>query len=230
MIRFFVVFFIVCFSCAKKDCPSPIANEKSTLLSYTNTIVSSSSGVVIQNPSLIKDAYLAEYYPDNNYGINSKIFCSAWTYSGTPAIVLFLLKFDYSLLPVGVDVKSAKITLYADTSNIYIGSPNPDKGHYGSNLNWSIKRVVKDWDELNVTYNTKPICTEYNKIEVSSPELNTTSSKDIDVTELVKDQLNTKNYGFEISLNNNSPYKRLAFYASDSPHLTLIPKLVIEYQ
>lgn len=223
-------FFLFLMSCNKKECVAP--EDKPSVITYGSTTPSSNSTTTIslQNSASTSDAYLAEFYPNNNYGLNTKLFCSAWTYSGTPAKVLYLIRFDYSNVPEGKTIISAKLSLYADTTNVYTGSPAPDKGHYGANLNWSIKRIENLWSESIVTFNNRPTSSIVNQVKLNTPLNNTSSFIDINVTDLVKDQLHTQNYGFEISLDDAIPYKRLAFYSSDSPYLNSIPVIRIEYK
>ena len=228
---FFSVIFL--YSCQKKECQEPLIKSNGNISSVSITKPQLEPGLIqlkLQDPLKISDTYLSRYYSTSNYGTIPKIFCWAWTISGSNANGLFLLKFNYDGIPKGRQIESAHLTLYADTTNVFVGSPPPLIGHYGVNLDWSIKRIETDWDELLVQYNTRPIATDYHKVSLSSPTSSTSSYYNIDVTDLVKDQLQTNNFGFEVTFDNYTLYKRLAFYSSNSPNVNYIPKLDIVYK
>lgn len=226
----FVFFMTVTFfSCLKKECPAPLNNNSLVIGLGSNSLKDNTSNL-LGGIDDTKDAFLASYYPNVNYGLDFKNYCSAWTVGGVPTKGLFLLKFNYDLIPKGVNIISAKLTLIADTSNVFIGSPSPMKAHYGSNLNFSIRRVEAYWDESTVTFASKPLSSNIHKITLDSPPTLTSSYIDIDVSELVKDQIATNNYGFEVSLESDTPYSRLAFYSSNSPYISFRPRLIISYK
>ncbi len=202
-------------SCKKKD-PEPNGNTETT--------------ITLNSAETIEDAYITDYYPTTNYATGTKIFMTAWTFSGDAANTSFLIKFDYSSIPSGKTVKSAKLSFWSDTTNIFTGSPDPEIGHYGTNLNWTLRRVTSSWTEAAVTYGTKPTSVETNKIQLTGPATSTSSYLNIDVTQLVKDQIASNNYGFEASLDALTPYKRIPFYSSDAPYTARLPKLVLELE
>jgi len=220
-------------ACVKKECSDPIPIQESNTLSGITTMSTSSKGrfeILLQSRALTKDACIGDYYPNINYGLLNQNYCTAWTYGNTEANGVFFLRFDYNSIPKGARIHSAKISLYADTTNVFVGSPFPSTGHYGVNLSFLIRRVETQWDEILMTYSTRPLISNYNQVIVDGPNSLASSCLDIDVTELVKDQITTHNYGFEISLLNYVRYKRLAFYSSNYPNSLVIPKMVIVYE
>ena len=177
----------------------------------------------------ITDSYVSDYIPDSttNYGTAPNIFTSSWTYSGSVSNQYFMIRFDYSSLPSSAVIKSAVLTLYADTS--FSMPVNP--GHYGNGVDSSaITNITSPWNELTVNWNNRPTNTLKNQIKIK-PTVTSADSLYLDVTILVKDQLVNGNYGFQVSLLNYTPYQRLFYYSSDEPTYTkLMPKLMIQLQ
>lgn len=227
----FLAFYFM--GCVNKKCPEP--NQDKVLVENLSVVQSEKTNRTIftiqsGSGSLVEDAFLATFFPNINYGNDFKNYCTQWTYTGIPGTGFFVIKFDYSKLDKHKKLISAKLTLYADTSNIFTGSPLPNKAHYGTNLDWSIKRITTNWDESLVAYATKPLTTNVRSVIVGNPASLTSSYFNIDITDLVKDQIITNNYGFEIKLVSEVPYKRLAFYSSNSPNIEFRPKLEIEME
>ena len=215
------------FSCVKSECPFPEKKQSSiTALNKVNNV----KLIVIDGGRLTEDAFISIYYPNINYGLDFKNYCTAWTYSGVPAEGFFLLKFKFEDLVTNQKIISARLTLFADTSNVFSGSPMPDRSHYGVNLDLVIKNMNSSWDESLITFNNKPSTSNLNVMRIGAPLSLTSSCVDIDVTKLVQSQKETGNFGFEIRLENPIIYKRVAFYSKDSPNASFRPKLEIVYQ
>jgi hypothetical protein len=186
--------------------------------------------VAFQDKKYIIDAYIANYAPDMqvNYGSDPKIYTSAWTYSGTPVEIKTLLKFDYSSIPSSATIKSAYLTLYADTTDQFPYGSTFNTGNFGSADSSVISNVTSTWSESTVTWASKPTNSILNQVKLKP--LSTSDSLYVDVTQLVIDQHVNGNYGFQLDLLNYTPYTRLAFYSSECTNYPkLIPKLVIQY-
>jgi hypothetical protein len=231
MIKYFCfLIFSFFLSCKNHDCPAPIKNNGTTSNILASTAVGEVKRIDFKNGIRTKDAFISTFYTGVNYGADYKNYCTAWTYSTIEAEGFFLLKFDFSNISSTSKIISARLSLFTDTSNVFVGSPLPNKSHYGVDLRLKIKNLSTDWDELSVNYNNKPQVVENDFIIVESPLSLTASVIDIDVTSLVQKQLNLGIYGFEIRLNAPTLYKRIAFYSSNSPVVNQRPKLEVVYQ
>ncbi|GAL86967.1 disaggregatase related repeat protein [Sporocytophaga myxococcoides] len=184
----------------------------------------------IQSADLMEDAMVISYYPDLNLGYTPKLYIQAWTYNQANVRVTGFLKFDYSSLR-NAKVSKAKLTLFADTTSFWDGSPAPQYGHYVSNksIKIQIKRVNESWSESTIAHGNKPTSVNANMVSSLAPASNS-QSYTFDVTEIVKDQINLGNNGFEISLSSYAPYERYAFYSREGIHPQLRPKIEFEYK
>ena len=220
-------------ACQKKCpvCPDPVPATATNHIK--NPIVSISTlantDYTFQGKKYIIDSYIANYSTDTvgNYGTATSLYTSAWTYSGSDVEIYAMIRFDYSSLPTNAIIKSAFLTLYADTTDVL----PVNNGHYGNGVDSSvISNITSTWSELGVTWDNRPSSTALNQVKIK-PTITSNDSLYIDVTNLVKDQLNTTNYGFQLALLDFTPYQRLYFYSSDEPtYINLIPKLVIKLQ
>jgi hypothetical protein len=173
------------------------------------------------------------------YNLNGHTFIDAtsWTYNaqnGTPGIGRTYIKFiGLDGMPDSAIILSAKLSLYgADTNSIvpqgnsgYAGSP------YALDNNCWLKRVTTDWNPDSVTWNNAPPTTDANKtaIGASTSQWNY-DEKDIDVTRLVDDMLNTENFGFCMELQTEQTYRSLVFASCKDADSTKWPKLVVQYK
>ena len=189
----FTILFIITTSCKRKcpncaDIPSP----------------ATSGTITFQDKKYIMDSYVANTNATVNYGTDTKIYTSAWTYSGGNVEIYLLLKFDYSSIPTSATITSAKLTLYADTStNISVNQlPGIPPGHYGNGSNNSVlSNITSTWDESTVTWNTVPTFTTSNQLMIN-PTATSSDSVYVDVTSLIMDQRKNGNYGFQLELQN----------------------------
>jgi hypothetical protein len=187
--------------------------------------------IVLQDKKYISDSYVVSTALTNNYGTDTKIYTSAWTYSGTDVDIYLLLQFDYSSIPSTATIKSAKLTLYADTSTNDVLNQLVAPGHYDNGFNGSIiSNLNSTWNESTVTWNTAPSNTTASEV-IISPTVTSSDSVYIDVTNLIMDQRINGTFGFKLALQNFIPYNRLLFYSSEmTAYPKRIPKLLIQYQ
>ncbi|GAL86966.1 hypothetical protein SCE1572_01455 [Sporocytophaga myxococcoides] len=185
---------------------------------------------VIQSSDLMEDAMVSSYSPTENYGTSTKLYTSSWSYSKTGVKISGFLKFNYSSLK-NAKISSAKLTLFADTTSFWDGSPAPQYGHFVMNKSnlIQIRRVSESWSESSIVYNNKPASETDNMVSSLAPTSNS-QSYTFDVTEIVKDQINLGNNGFEISLSNYTPYERYAFYSREGIYPHLRPRIEFEFQ
>jgi hypothetical protein len=173
-------------------------------------------GIIIFNPT--DDSTIRERYPTTPMG-NSKTISirnyggEDWTYQG-------LIKFDLSSLPTDIDIISASLNCY------YL--KYKDNNPSGNTFN--LYRLISDWDENTVTWNTQPSCESQPTSFVIAP-----SSPGVwlewDVKSDIEDFINGNedNFGWKISDDTywpgvNIPITRLCSkeYESNIPYLEIL--------
>lgn len=226
---------IICLiACAKPICPEPVSVTTPIIVPIITTPTVDTTTpkpqryvVTLQPGSEGKDVVINTNDPTLNYPSRTFLHARAWTSNGNEFVEKGIIQFDYSPIPAGAVITKATLTLFADTT-IDIGSV----GHSqlsGSN-DWVLKRVTQAWDEFTVTWNTEPT-TDLNNVIQCAASTSPSQAYHIDVTSWVADEiaLPTSYYGFLMQLNNNTPYRAIAFCSSDHQFPSLRPKMVIEY-
>jgi len=173
------------------------------------------------------EAWPYENYSNTNWSSYKGFAAAAWTAGGIQTTARSLLKFDLKSIPAQKRIRRATLSLYS-VSLPYIGEGHSSLS--GPN-DFIINRVISEWDEKKVTWNTQPRVTREGEIILppsGSPDQDYTN---IDVTELVQFMINnpSKNYGIMIRLLNESYYRSVVFGSSDYPNPEKRPKLVIEF-
>jgi gliding motility-associated-like protein len=174
-----------------------------------------------------KDAILYDLQPNNNYGTHPQINAQAWTNAGSPQIMRGLLQFDLSQLPENSDIEKVYLSLYH-----HVASGN--SGHSqisGSNVS-NLKKVIEEWNENTVTWNSQPSTDNSNRVILSASVSEDQDYLDIDITNLILDSNGEllDNYGIMLSLQTESYYRSLVFASSDAADSTIRPKLVVTYK
>ncbi|MEO8086193.1 MAG: DNRLRE domain-containing protein [Bacteroidota bacterium] len=165
-------------------------------------------------------------YSVRNFGNIAENCAIAWTKSGASHNIRSLIQFDLSSIPNGAIIQSAALSLY--------WAPGSDEGkHYGlfgSNSAY-IQRITSTWDEQTVTWVTQPSTTTTSRVSLSGSSSATQNYTNINVTQMVKDMLGdpTHSFGFMLSMQNETPFKKLVFASSDNVNASLRPKLEIVY-
>lgn len=178
------------------------------------------------NPSTteVQDAPVSLLNPNSNFGSLNEMHVYSWTVQGTLNINRVLLNFDLSALPLQSSILDARMILYYKPSN---GGFLTE--HSGQN-NYVVQRVISEWKEGTVTWNTQPSVTNQNMVEVpptASPFQNTV----IDVTGLVQDMVDDplNSYGFMLRFAEEIPYKVCLYASGDHPDISLHPELIVTY-
>ena len=94
------------------------------------------------------DTYVKNSKPDNNYGNDSKLnIRNNYGFGGNPGFSEnLLIKFNLSLIPNDITVKSAILEIY-----YFDWSDNLPEGR-----EISAYKIIEEWDEITVTWNNKP--------------------------------------------------------------------------
>jgi hypothetical protein len=161
---------------------------------------------------------------DNNYG--SAIQNAAYSIPGSNGgsnVNRSLIKFDLTKIPQGANIIEVKLNLYA------LGKLGNLNGHTGLKNNGVIQRIIEDWSENTVTWNSQPNTTNQNEVYLPASNSSLQDYVNIDVTLLVKDLINNNNYGILLKLQEEISTNALIFASTNSLDSTKFPKLEITY-
>ena len=175
-----------------------------------------------------KDAFISDNVPTSGQGNSTEFNAASWTISGTPLKIRGIIDFDLSGIPNGASIQSAVLTLY-NNPNSQNGNANGQ--HVNSNTSNAafLQRVTSPWTE-NVSWNAQPTTTTLNQVTLPQ-NTDPFQNYQLDVKLLLQDILAnpSQGYGFLLKLQDETPYKLLAFASSDHPNASLRPKLEITY-
>lgn len=207
---------------------------KNTILTFLVfcliTNLSNSQEVLILQPNarMGQDAILhgLDSQVDVNWGNTPQFNINSWTYQGTPGTVRSIIHFDYSEIPEDAIIISAYLSLYSWGAENGFG---PHSTLSGSNECF-LHQITSDWDEQEVTWNTQPSYTEMGKVYIPASIDPYQDYNRIEVTNILKNQLNSNNFGFLIKLKEESHYRMMSFCSSDHENSRKHPQLIIQYK
>jgi hypothetical protein len=177
------------------------------------------------NASSGKDTDISSLATTVSFSSNPYLAPYAWTQFGTQDIRRSLVQFDLSSIPNTAVIDSAYLSLYFSQKLI---QDNPSfSGHFGTNI-LEIKRITQDWVANSTTWNNQPASTTINMITVPAASSTTQDYPNINVTNLVRDQVNN-NFGFLIKHKNETPYLITCLTSSEETNALKRPKLVVYY-
>ncbi|MBL7747745.1 MAG: DNRLRE domain-containing protein [Chitinophagaceae bacterium] len=148
----------------------------------------------------------------------------AWTSGGNSLKVRCLLRFDYSNIPPGAIIDSARLFLYADPTPI---NGNLIDAHFGPTNSFYVQRITSTWTlPTPFSWNNPPVATTTNQLVIPQ---STSAFQDavLDVTQLVKDQLQFGNNGFYMRLVNEVIYNSRQYVSSKNADVSRHPKIKI---
>ena len=171
-----------------------------------------------------KDAVFSLIVPDNNYGDSEDIHPYAWSQGGMLNVNRVAIDFDLSVLPSDAQIDSAFISLYFNNTSSY-------GEHYGDN-SFVIQRIISEWDESTITWNTQPSTSQINKVIIEAATTPTQDFTHLNITELICDIVDDidNSFGMLLKLETEEIYKRLTFASSDNANENIRPKLEIYYR
>lgn len=176
------------------------------------------------NPTEVALAVLSAQDATNPTSIEEPL--AAWTIGGIPFYVRDVLKFDLSSIPTNATIVKADLYLYSDTI-----PKNGDLVHanYGADNSFLVQQVAAGWSSP-LNWSNQPQGLTANQVIVPSttqPFLNV----DINVAGLVSAMVNgNANYGFKLSLQNETIYTSRIFCSSFYSDASRHPRLVITYE
>jgi hypothetical protein len=172
---------------------------------------------------MIDSYYPTYFHPTVSSG---QMDIEAWTHGGSPQNRRALIKFDFSAIPPGVTIDSARLYLYT--------TANPDNGNQvdanfgAANSGW-IERITSSWTIENQYYwNNPPTVTTTNRVAIPQ-STSSTSNVEIVITNLVRDALTSGNNGFQMRLQVEATYNIRQWGSHANPDLARRPKLMVWY-
>ncbi len=171
-----------------------------------------------------KDAVFGEIVPDNNYANSEDIHLYAWTHSGEYTANRVVLDFDLSSIPPGAIIDSAYLSLFFNHTSAY------GDEHVGE-TSFTIQRIISDWAESTVTWNTQPNTTTIHQVSIDGATQPYQDFPDIDISSLIQDYTSDpeNSYGIFLKLVSEDPYKILLLASSDHQNESIRPKLDVYY-
>ena len=165
----------------------------------------------------------------NQSGHAFEVAAGAWTNGGNIFNERGVLRFDFTSIPVGATIVSAKLSLY---STLTPNGGDQINANSGTNNAFFIKRISTPWSTTGATWANQPPTTTVNQVSVPHTNLPFLDIIDLDIKNLVVDLQASGNYGMMMILQNEVAYNIRQFYSSYSPTAgaTKYPKLVIVYQ
>lgn len=190
-----------------------------------------------------QDAYVVTLSGDHGSNANTnfnsipELAALVWTINGAEVKERSFVKFSgLSAIPAGAHIVGAQLHLYGISSSInhpqgnsvYPGSPYlpmyPDNS-------CSVVRVVTDWDQTTITWNTQPRVDSNLTATIYSSKNQWNEYAVVDVTDLVQRMINSgKLYGFRIAQAQEVIYRSQQFAVSEDPNPDKRPKLVVYYK
>jgi len=182
--------------------------------------------VILQpGPEEGKDAQLWTIHPDNNYGFSEKFSCMAWTHSGVPGTNRAAIDFDLSVIPPGMTIVDARLSLF------FVNLEPTYFGHTGDNGAW-LQLITEPWEEYTATWNDQPATTTFDQLYLPPSTDPYQDYTNIDVTTLINHLYSEPEtyHGMMLRLIEESFYRCLLFASSDYPDtIEMRPKLEITY-
>jgi len=161
------------------------------------------------------------------YGDRESLTAYTWTNSGNLGLKRAFLMFDYSSIPENPIITNAKLSLFYNPTD-----PIESFEYHTGENDIYIQRIISEWDEHTLLWANQPGITMENQVELGPSIKPTQNYRDIDVTNLVIDMLDSSNgnYGFMIRMKDElNFYKSALFTSSDHIETALRPKLEITF-
>jgi hypothetical protein len=184
-------------------------------------------GVITLGADPLFQGVIDDYYPTYfQYSQASLLDIQAWTHGGAPQNRRMLIKFDYSAIPAGATIDSARLYLYTH--------PNPTNGNlvdanFGSNNSGWVQRITSPWTVWDQYFwNNKPSVTTDNQVVIPQ-STSTTSNSELVVTNLVRDMRTSGNNGFHLRLQTEVTYNSRQWAGTLYSDPARRPKLIVWY-
>lgn len=175
-----------------------------------------------------KDAMIRDVYPISNPGASTELAICAWTFNGSPMVSRSFIEFDFSLIPPGSNIISAKLYLY---NNPAASTSDGQHSQEGGTNKMYLQKVLSAWDDETINWAFQPSGSSFTEITVPA---STSYNQDYEimVTSFVQDMVNDpeRNFGFLLKLAVEQYYRSVVFASSNAVDTTLHPKVEITYE
>jgi hypothetical protein len=177
---------------------------------------------IIQDPVKEQDAIISSLEKNKNFSTEENNHLYASVNGENTNITRVLICFEE--IPRNSVIDSAYLSFKFNTTSIF------GKEHYGINQ-FVISRIVSPWDKEDVTWENKPVVSDFNKVYHDKVYLNNDPNR-INLTKLVQETSDDydNSYGFELKLLNEDQNALLLLASSNHPNKDLRPKLQIYYK
>lgn len=210
------------------------------VFSQTTTVTFKPNATVGKDAVLIKETNgRSNRYDNTNYGNYPELSMLSWTDVGSSYTLAnrSLIKFtQLNSIPSNAFVVGATLKLYGvpNSTNFPHGNTSVPSGNASC-----IQRVISNWDENTVTWNTQPTATGTGQINIPSSTSQWNFNYTNNSTELINMVQNmvsnpNSNYGFMIRLQGQdddvASTRSMLFASSDHSNSALWPTLIVTYE
>lgn len=185
--------------------------------------------VTIQpGPSTGQDALLKEENPVINYSSSSDFMALAMLNGSSLYRTRALIRFDLSSIPSTAFVKSARLSLYQNTTSL---SANGVHEMYNGHNDAYLAKISQPWDETTVTWSNQPAYNKHRNVYIHKSNYPDEDYPDIDITAFVRAWVNdpATNYGMVFRLIDETHEKALIFASSEHQNPARRPRLIVDY-
>lgn len=168
--------------------------------------------LTLQGPDVSIDAHVNPGVPNTNFGDSANI--DTGYVAGN--FLRGLIRFDLSSIPPSATIVSATMSLW-------------ERLNTGPTPTYAARRITESWDEMAVTWNTRPARTDTGKVTWVTVN---NGWNNITLTAMVQAWVNgtNPNYGVYVDHDVESGTDRKIFHSSEyATDTSRRPKLVIEY-
>jgi len=155
-----------------------------------------------------------------------ELVAMAWTVNGEAFNARAAFEFNFTDLPAGMPVRSAKLSLYSNHNPI---NGDHTDANYGTTNAFYISRINALWSPSTTSWLTQPGIDTDGQVLIPQTNQAFLDVTDVDVTTMVNKMISSGNYGFKIQLQNETIYNSRVFYSSAATDSTKHPKLVVAY-
>jgi len=158
-----------------------------------------------------KDTYARDKTADSNFGSSTCMYVEA-----APERIYAFIEFPLQSIPSTANIISARVYFFAGDT---VGYP----------ASQTFSRIVSSWGESTLTWNKQPTVTSLNEATVLVPWLNGGGYVNFDVTQLVKDALEGRAFGFRIK-QVETKWANMFYSTKEARFVSWRPRLEVVYE
>lgn len=171
------------------------------------------------------DSYLTSFAANVNCVNHTDFGGVAWTCNSAPCYGRCVIQFYLPPVPTGYMYTSASLDLFSNPAPYSNGG---QAAMLGPN-ECVLQRITSPWVDNTVTWNNQPTTTATNQVLLPASTASVQDYLNIDMTNLIADIYSdlSQNYGFMISLTDETEYRNMIFASSEVTDSTKHPRLEI---